>query len=82
MRVSRGNKYCSCASSICKRPSRLRARCAKISRISWVRSSTLRASKFSRLRPCAGESSSSKITEVTSRSWNESLISSALPLPI
>ena len=43
----------------------VRARRAKMSRISWVRSRTLRLVSCSRLRPWAGESSSSKIKEVT-----------------
>ena len=44
----------------------VRARCAKISRISAVRSIILQSKIFSRLRLCAGESSSSKMTVSTS----------------
>ena len=36
----RGMRYLSCASSTCSWPSRVRARLAKMSRMSWVRSST------------------------------------------
>ena len=42
--VSRGSRYWSCASSTCSLPSRLRARCAKMSRMSALRSMTLRLS--------------------------------------
>ena len=52
--TSRGSRYFSCASSTCSLPSRVRARRAKMSRISCVRSRTLRSSAFSRLRSCAG----------------------------
>ncbi len=41
---------------------RARALRAKMSRMSWVRSRTLRSSAFSRLRSCAGVSSLSKMT--------------------
>ena len=40
--TSRGSRYFSCASSTCSLPSRVRARRAKMSRISCVRSTTLR----------------------------------------
>ena len=52
--TSRGSRYFSCASSTCSLPSRVRARRAKMSRISCVRSTTLRSSASSRLRSCAG----------------------------
>ena len=42
---------------------RVRARRAKISRINWVRSKTLQDVIISKLRPCAGDNSSSKIIE-------------------
>ena len=42
--ASRGNRYSSWASSTCALPSRVRARFAKMSRISCVRSMTLRSS--------------------------------------
>ena len=41
--ASRGSRYLSCASSTCHLPSRVRARRAKMSRISCVRSTTLRS---------------------------------------
>ena len=44
--TSRGSRYFSCASSTCHLPSRVRARRAKMSRISWVRSMTLRSSSL------------------------------------
>ena len=65
--TSRGIRYLSCASSTCSLPSRVRARRAKMSRMSWVRSMTLRSSAASRLRSCAGESSLSKMTSVDAR---------------
>ena len=65
-RVSRGSRCCSCASSICNLPSRVRARWAKMSRISDVRSRILQLKIFSRLRLWAGERSSSKMTVSTS----------------
>ena len=40
--ASRGSMYCSCASSTCNWPSRVRACRAKMSRMSWVRSMTRR----------------------------------------
>ncbi|SPE51806.1 hypothetical protein SBV1_1430023 [Verrucomicrobia bacterium] len=63
-------------------PSRVRARWAKMSRISEVRSSTLQLNTRSRLRLCAGESSSSKITVSTSACRQCRANSSALPLPM
>ena len=52
--TSRGSRYLSCASSTCHLPSRVRARRAKMSRISCVRSITLRSSRSSSCRSCAG----------------------------
>ena len=60
--ASRGSRYCSCASSTCSCPSCVRARRAKMSRISSVRSMTRRPQTFSRLRACAGVRSLSTIT--------------------
>ena len=62
--ASLGSKYSCCASSTCKRPSLVRARCANTSRIRAVRSMTLTdsPSAFSRLRCCVGVSSSSQMT--------------------
>jgi hypothetical protein len=81
-RVRRGSRCWSCASSICSLPSRVRARWAKMSRISDVRSRILQLKIFSRLRLCAGERSSSKITVSTSCRRQKSANSSALPLPM
>src|ERR1035438_9596401 len=53
-----------------------------MSRISDVRSRTLQLKIFSRLRLCAGERSSSKITVSTSCRRQKSANSSALPLPM
>ena len=50
----RGSRYFSWASSTCSLPSRVRARRAKMSRMSWVRSMTFRSSASSRWRSCAG----------------------------
>ena len=50
----RGSRYFSCASSTCHLPSRVRARRAKMSRISCVRSMTFRSSRSSSWRSCAG----------------------------
>ena len=69
--TSRGSRYFSCASSTCSLPSRVRARRAKMSRMSWVRSTTLRPSASSRLRSCAGLSSLSKMTTSTSSSSHD-----------
>ena len=53
--TSRGSRYFSCASSTCHLPSRVRARRAKMSRISCVRSITFRSSAASSCRSCAGD---------------------------
>ena len=63
----RGSRYFNCASSTCHLPSRVRARRAKMSRINWVRSMTLRSSLFSSWRSWAGVSSLSKITTIDVR---------------
>ncbi len=78
-RVRRGSRYFNCACSICNLPSRVRARWPKISRISAVRSMILQPKIFSKLRVCAGESSSSKMTVSTSFSLHCLANSSALP---
>ena len=62
----RGSRYFSCASSTCSLPSRERARWAKMSRISCVRSITRSSSRSAMLRACAGERSWSKITRSAS----------------
>ena len=66
--TSRGIRYLSCASSTWSWPSRVRARRAKMSRISCVRSMTASPVSFSRLRSCAGLSSLSTMTRSTSSS--------------
>ncbi len=79
MRVSRGNKYSSCASSTCIFASAERARVAKMSRISSVRSITRTASAFSRFVPCTGERGSSNSTSVERVSCRTALSSSTFP---
>ena len=77
--TSRGSRYFNCASSTCSLPSRVRARRAKMSRISCVRSTILRPISCSIWRSCAGVSSLSKITTSTSISAAE--VASVLILP-
>ena len=80
--TSRGSRYFSCASSTCSLPSRVRARRAKMSRISCVRSTTLHVDRrFCSSRSCAGDSSLSKITTSTSASAAAFFSRSTLPLP-
>src|SRR5690606_12999422 len=80
-RTSRLARCSSCASSTCSLPSCERARCAKMSRISPVRSTTRQATAFSRLRSCAGESAWFTTTRSAPRARAASRISCALPLP-
>ena len=81
--ASLGSRYSCCANSTCRRPSLVRARCAKTSRISAVRSMTFAPpSSFSRLRCCVGVSSSSQITVLARFAWRSPLSSSSLPLPM
>ena len=77
----RGSRYFSCASSTWSLPSRVRARRAKMSRMSCVRSTTFRSSAVSRLRSCAGVSSLSKMTVSTRASSHMSASEVTLPLP-
>ena len=63
--TSRGSRYFNCASSTCSLPSRVRARRAKMSRMSCVRSTILRPTSSSIWRSCAGVSSLSKMTTST-----------------
>ena len=64
-RTRRVARCSSCASSTCSLPSWLRARCAKMSRISSVRSTHRDARvRCSRLRCCAGDSAWSKMTQL------------------
>jgi len=62
--------------------SALRARTAKMSRISSARSMTRLPTSPSRFLPCAGESSSSKMTIVASCSVMSAFSSSTLPRPM
>ena len=79
--VKRGRRYFNCAASTCTLPARLCARCAKISRISIVRSTTRTSVAFSRLRICVGVSSRSKIISSISLFSQKFRISSTMPLP-
>ena len=80
--TSRGNRYRNCASSTCSLPSRVRARRAKMSRMSWVRSMTRRCRIFSMLRSCAGDSSLSKMTNDSCDSSQAAFNVSSLPEPM
>ena len=80
--IIRGSVYCSCASSTCSLPSFVRARCAKISRINAVRSSTLIPSACSRFRCWAGDNSSSNTQRSTSSCCANRARSLTLPRPI
>ena len=92
MRASRGYVYSICASSTCSLASYVRARVAKMSRISSDRSITLIPSPnfrpanslmiFSSCPICDGERSLSKMTTSASSATASWAISSALPLPM
>src|SRR5688572_19943664 len=71
-----------CASSTCNLPSWLRARCAKMSRIRPVRSTTRRSSAFSRLRSCTGLSGWLISTRSAPLASAAAFTSSSLPLPM
>ena len=71
LRPRRGSVYLSCASSTWSLPSRLSARCAKMSRMSCVRSITLRSVASSMARACAGVRSRSKMATVARLAWPE-----------
>ena len=77
--TSRGSRYLSCASSTCSLPSRVRARRAKMSRISCVRSMTFRPTIFSISRSCAGVSSVSNTTTSTPVSAHDAASTSIFP---
>ena len=79
--VSRGSRYSYCASCTCSRPSFVRARWAKISRMSPLRSTTRTPKISSRARPWAGERSSSKMTTPAPAAWASAAMSAALPRP-
>ena len=78
---SRGSVYFSCASSTCSLPSRVSARCAKMSRMSCVRSMTFRSVVAAIALACAGVRSQSKISVSMSCSMARITTSSSLPLP-
>lgn len=86
--VSRGIMYFICAAWTWSFATRVRARCAKIWRMSWVRSRTMASvvvptmNADCRLRACAGDSSSSKTTTVTPPAIALATISSSLPVPM
>ncbi len=77
----RGSRYFSCASSTCSFPSRVRARRAKMSRMSWVRSMTFRRTASSICRSCAGVSSASKMTTSASVSAHDAASVTTFPAP-
>ena len=77
----RGKLYFICASSTCSLPAAVRALCAKMSRISAVRSRIFTPSAISRFLCCDGVSSSSKMTSVARSFWMNIAISSTLPRP-
>lgn len=81
-RTSRVLMCSSCASSTCNLPSWVRARWAKMSRISPVRSSTRHSNARSRLRSWLGVKVWLKITSSTFSALTRSCNSSTLPLPI
>src|SRR5439155_1043149 len=70
----RGRLYSSCASSTWSFPSALTACWAKMSRISWVRSTTRAESAFSSVRCCTGSSSSSTSSTIPSESRHEAVV--------
>ncbi len=77
----RGSRYFNCASSTWSLPSRVRARAAKMSRMSCVRSSTFRPTASVIWRSCDGESSLSKTTTSTSVSAHDSASGFIFPDP-
>ena len=82
MPASRGRIYWYCASSTCSLPSPVRARWAKISRMSAERSSTVHLVSSSRLRVCEGDRSLSNRMRLASFASASCRTSSALPSPI
>ena len=82
IRVRRGSRYSSCASSTCSLASWLRARVEKMSRMTSGRSITRTLSSRSRLAPWTGLSSSSKMTSVAPASATAAATSSTLPSPM
>ncbi len=80
--VKRGKAYSNWASSTCNFPARVWARWAKISKITWVRSTTLNPMRRSKLRPWAGDRSRSKTIKLAPKVWADRATSSTLPSPI
>ena len=80
-RTRRVDMWRSCASSTCSLPTCERARCAKMSRISPVRSITRQPSARSRLRSCEGLSAWLKMTSAASCALTAASISASLPVP-
>ena len=79
----RGSRYLSCASSTWSLPSRVEARCAKMSRISWVRSMTRRSSRSARLPRLAGRRGRRRRSRGRRPRWKQRITSSwSLPAPI
>ncbi len=81
-RTNRVDICCSWASSTCNFPSKVFARCAKISRMRATRSITRHSIAPSILRVCAGDKSWLKITRSAQCALTAWRISSTLPLPI
>ena len=77
----RGRRYLYCASSTCKRPSRVMARCANMSSISVVRSMVWVPVSRSIFLTCVAVSSQSKITISASSFLQSSASSASLPEP-
>ena len=78
----RGRRYLFCAISTCRRPSWVVALCAKMSRMSIVRSIVNTSQAFSMFLICVAVSSLSKTILLTSSCLHSSAISSSLPVPI
>ncbi len=74
--------YSYCASSTCFLACAVRALRAKMSRIRRGRSSTGLPISFSKLRCCAGVSSSSKMTQSAPFASIQAFTSASLPLPM
>ncbi len=79
--MRRGSRYFSCASSTWSLPSRDCARWAKMSRMSCVRSITLRSVASESERTCAGDSSRSKTIRSAPSCSARTSSSSSLPRP-
>ena len=82
MPVSRGSRYWYWASSTCSRPSRVRARWAKMSRMRAARSSTWTPNSSDNTRCWEGERALSKMTRSAPAFRTSSFTSAVLPSPI